>query len=122
MSVTLPERQASEDLRAPAASDFSPFPASWYRLCASRDIDRSPFARTVFNRRLVGYRDSNGAAGPSIPNAKEHAEKIRIKAEQVHIKYFFNYLTNLFISEQVRVLLGPQSIFFYLPPRYTRNC
>jgi len=62
VSVTLSKSQASEELRAPAISEFSPFPASWYRLCSSRDINQSPFVRTVFNRRFVGYRNSNREA------------------------------------------------------------
>ena len=62
MSVTLSERQTPGELRAPALSEFSAFPASWYRLCASRDINRSPFVRTVFNRRVVGYRNSDRQA------------------------------------------------------------
>jgi len=62
VSVTRSESHVSEELRAPEISDFSPFPKSWYRLCASRDIDRTPFARTVFNRRFVGYRNSNREA------------------------------------------------------------
>ena len=62
MSVIRSESHVSEELRAPEISDFSPFPKSWYRLCASRDIDRTPFARTVFNRRFVGYRNSNREA------------------------------------------------------------
>ena len=62
MSVIRSESHVSEELRAPGISDFSPFPKSWYRLCASRDIDRTPFARTVFNRRFVGYRNSNREA------------------------------------------------------------
>ncbi len=45
---------------APAASAFASWPASWYRLCSSRELDRGPYARTVFNRRLVGYRCANG--------------------------------------------------------------
>lgn len=55
-------KQAVESLQAPAESKFSAFPASWYRLCASHEIDRSPFARTVFNRRLVAYRNGQGNA------------------------------------------------------------
>jgi nitrite reductase/ring-hydroxylating ferredoxin subunit len=49
-------------LRAPPASAFSRWPASWYRLCSSRTLDRGPFARTVFDRRLVGYRRRDGSA------------------------------------------------------------
>ncbi|MAI73148.1 MAG: hypothetical protein CMM01_19880 [Rhodopirellula sp.] len=57
MRITNLEAYGSENLRAPAASDFAEFPASWYRLCSSDKLRQGPFARTVFNRRLVAYRD-----------------------------------------------------------------
>ncbi len=47
--------------RPPRESDFARWPASWYRLCASHEIDRRPFARQVFDRRLVAYRTHSGA-------------------------------------------------------------
>lgn len=45
---------------APPESDFARWPASWYRLCASRQLSAGPFARDVYDRRLVAYRTPSG--------------------------------------------------------------
>lgn len=56
----LPESAISDHLNAPSEQEFSPWPASWYRFCASSEIDHGPSARVVFNRQLVAYRRKNG--------------------------------------------------------------
>lgn len=48
--------------RAPSRSAFARFPASWYRLCDSRDIADSPFSRQACGRRLVAFRTESGQA------------------------------------------------------------
>lgn len=60
MSINDPDTCKAEDLKAPAATEFAEFPASWYRLCTSDMVRQGPFARDVFNRRLVAYRRKCG--------------------------------------------------------------
>lgn len=62
MSTAVSNERSAEILQPPAISEFASFPASWYRLCASRDIMSGPSVRDVFDRRLVAYRNSTGEA------------------------------------------------------------
>ncbi|MDG2222642.1 MAG: Rieske (2Fe-2S) protein [Rubripirellula sp.] len=60
MSIDDSDACRSKDLQAPAAAEFAEFPASWYRLCSSDMVKPGPFARKVFDRRLVAYRRKSG--------------------------------------------------------------
>ncbi|HAD58813.1 MAG TPA: hypothetical protein DCG12_06190 [Planctomycetaceae bacterium] len=60
MSISDSGVVTSEGLQSPDISEFSEFPASWYRLCSSDAVRGKPFARDVFDRRLVAYRDQTG--------------------------------------------------------------
>ncbi len=61
MSTKLAAATIGERLVAPQESEFSRWPASWYRLCGSRQIDRGPYSRAVFQRQLVAYRRGDGS-------------------------------------------------------------
>jgi nitrite reductase/ring-hydroxylating ferredoxin subunit len=44
----------------PSPDRFATEPATWYLLCASRQLKRAPLSRAMLGRRLVGYRTTGG--------------------------------------------------------------
>ena len=45
----------------PTAKDFPRYPASWYLLCASRELNKRVFKKNIFGRALVLFRGDSGA-------------------------------------------------------------
>lgn len=62
MSSRLDKRhlaQVSNDLSAPSADKFSPFPASWYLFCHVKELAK-PLSKRILGRQLVAFRTRSG--------------------------------------------------------------
>jgi nitrite reductase/ring-hydroxylating ferredoxin subunit len=47
-------------MRAPTREQFAPYPASWYRFGAARELRDGPVTKTVLGRPLVAFRTARG--------------------------------------------------------------
>lgn len=56
----MPARSSIDFNLAPAAEQFTQYPASWYLFSASAELDKGPVSKNMLGRNLVAFRTESG--------------------------------------------------------------